>query len=169
MISRKWIASGFVLAIAVTGVTAGAFMAPRNANGEETPPYITDVNNRLDNHEARITNNESDIKALQDNTGTAPSEHVSVPSSSTPTSGTVQQTSSNTVVAEPTPAPTPVVVPVVAQYFFTSVYKDCNDVTTTTYTVHYSDNREEKQSTQPTGIPENQGRYSYGYCSNKKL
>lgn len=52
------------------------------------------LNQRIDNIDARTTNNEEDIQALQQSTGTAPAEHVEVPAA--PTSTTTTTTSTTT-------------------------------------------------------------------------
>lgn len=56
---------------------------PDKASTTETTPLVQQVERQeevLDNHEARITNVESDVSDLQTNTGTAPSiQRVEVP------------------------------------------------------------------------------------------
>lgn len=81
------------------------------------------LNQRIDNIDARTTNNEADIQALQQTTGTAPAEHVVVPapvvqSAPAPTAAPTL-TESQPVAVEPTPAPvtptpTPCIAPVVS-------------------------------------------------------
>lgn len=61
---------------------------------------------QVQNHEARITNVESDVKKLQDTTSTPPAEHVDVP---------VAQPVSAAPSPAPTPAATPAPAPVLAQ------------------------------------------------------
>ncbi len=65
----------------------------------------------LDNHEARITNNEKDIQVLQDTNHTAPAldrvvvKEVAEPATTAP--ATAAPTTSQTVEAASTPTPTP--------------------------------------------------------------
>lgn len=80
--------------------SAAVFLTPGVSSGELDLPGI---NNRLNNQDARITNNEKDIKTLQASTNTeAAQDHVTVPAvaESTPT-----PTSAPTASPEPTPAP----------------------------------------------------------------
>lgn len=79
------------------------------------------LNQRIDNIDARTTNNEADIQALQQSTGTAPAEHVVVPAAPTSTMTTTSTTTAPTSTIQPTaeatpvpatPAPTPVPTPV---------------------------------------------------------
>ncbi|MFB9654782.1 hypothetical protein [Pseudarthrobacter oxydans] len=80
------------------------------------------LNQRIDNIDARTTNNEADIQALQQSTGTAPAEHVVVPaaptstttstSTSTATAPTIQPAAAQATPAPATPVATPVPTPV---------------------------------------------------------
>jgi hypothetical protein len=66
----------------ITGALAviAAVFVPATTKGEIDLPY---VNQRIDNLEARTTNNEADIKQLQDSTGTTPAPNrISVPATS---------------------------------------------------------------------------------------
>lgn len=68
---------------------------------------------QIDNHEARITNNENDISDLQDNTSTPPrSSRVDVPSVTTPPAEPLPASSETepTPQPEPEPEPEPIVV-----------------------------------------------------------
>ncbi|WP_427117023.1 hypothetical protein [Pseudarthrobacter scleromae] len=62
------------------------------------------LNQRIDNIDARTTNNEQDIVKLQESTGTAPAEHVIVPAA--PTSSTSTTTTSTTPAPASTTQPT---------------------------------------------------------------
>lgn len=60
--------------VATAGVSA--YTVNQTSTASEETPIVKEVNRQgeqLDNHEGRITNAESDIGALQQNTGTAPS------------------------------------------------------------------------------------------------
>jgi hypothetical protein len=80
------------------------------------------LNQRIDNIDARTTNDEADIQAIQQSTGTAPAEHVEVPAASTSTTtststtvvptSTIQPAAAQATPAPATPAPTPVPSPV---------------------------------------------------------
>lgn len=81
------------------------------------------LNQRIENIDARTTNNEADIVKLQESTQTAPAEHVVVPvvqstpapaAAATPTPVPVTAEPQQPVVAEPTPAPTPCIEPVIS-------------------------------------------------------
>lgn len=95
--TRALIIGGSVIALgAVTGVVA--LNSPSQTGATDIPPIQQQVDNQqkeLDNHDARITNNENDIKSLQGATNTAPS-------------------SNNVAVPTVTPAPTPVPITVTA-------------------------------------------------------
>lgn len=69
--------------LAVVSFTAGAVaFSSRDASSALDVPGL---NQQVQNHEARITNNEKDIKALQDNTSTQPApERVVVPAKPDP-------------------------------------------------------------------------------------
>ncbi|MET3349013.1 UNVERIFIED_ORG: hypothetical protein ABID57_000682 [Arthrobacter sp. UYEF1] len=92
-----------VAAFGAVGITSGELDLPG-------------LNQRIDNIDARTTNNESDIQKLQESTQTAPGEHVDVPApvtvkvvqppaEPTPAPAFVEPTPAPT--AEPTPVPTP--------------------------------------------------------------
>jgi hypothetical protein len=85
------------------------------------------LNQRIDNIDARTTNNEADIVKLQESTQTAPADHVVVPvvqSTPAPTAAPASTpapapAAPQPVVAEPAPAtpaptPTPCIAPVVS-------------------------------------------------------
>jgi hypothetical protein len=84
------------------------------------------LNQRIDNIDARTTNNEADIVKLQESTGTAPATHVEVPdpmtvkvvpppADPTPAPAFVEPTPATPApTAAPTPTPTPCVAPVVS-------------------------------------------------------
>ena len=58
----------------IGGFTSSALNAPTTEATDE-PPIVKEVERQgevLENHEGRITNAENDVKALQDNTSTAP-------------------------------------------------------------------------------------------------
>lgn len=110
---RALLISG-LMATAVT-----AFGAAGITSGELDLPGL---NQRIDNIDARTTNNEQDIQALQQSTGTAPAAHVDVPAPPTQTTTTVAATPAPQPVGQPTatpaptatPTPTPCVAPVVS-------------------------------------------------------
>ncbi len=85
-----------VILILVIGVADAGFDLPA-LNAQVQTQQVT-----LANHEARITNNENDIKSLQDNTNTPPAEHVIV----TPAP---QPPSQPAITPDPVPQPDPVV------------------------------------------------------------
>jgi hypothetical protein len=80
------ITGAIVIGGAVAGVSALTSSQPTSASGTTPIEQQVDKNtSELANHDARITNNENDIKDLQSNTGTPVStNNVAVPSS-TPT------------------------------------------------------------------------------------
>lgn len=101
-------------ALGTVAIAASAlFLTPAITSGELDLPGIEA---RLDNHEARITNNEKDIKTLQVSTNTeAASDHVSVPvvAQSTPAPGVGPEASPGpTATPKPTPEVTPSPAPV---------------------------------------------------------
>lgn len=87
------------------GLLAGAFYIPSQAS--EVPPIVQEVRHQgevLDNHEDRITNVESDVVDLQENTGTPQSiEKVIVREVTTPPP-------TEPIYVEPAPEPEPVVI-----------------------------------------------------------
>lgn len=99
--------------ITLTGIGAvSALTSSNSTSATEETPLVKDVRHQgevLDNHEARITNNENDVSELQKNTGTAPSTtRVEIPVPS-PYPGTEQP--------EPTPAPTPPAAPIIVSRY----------------------------------------------------
>jgi len=107
-LKKKLLVGGVIVALAAGGVTA-ALNQPQST-GADTSPLTQEVDRQgqeLSNHEARITNNESDIKNLQNNTGTAPSANrESVPYVSSTTQTLVSAPNTPTV----SPASAPAVV-----------------------------------------------------------
>ncbi len=103
---RNLLISGLI----ATAITA--FGAVGITSGELDLPGL---NQRIDNIDARTTNSESDIQALQQTTQTAPAPHVDVPvapaqtTTTFPVSATPVPTpqAASAPTAEPTPAPTP--------------------------------------------------------------
>jgi hypothetical protein len=83
----------------VLGVSA---LNSPSSTGAADSPLVTQVDDntkKLDNHEARISNTESDVKDLQNKTNTAPStNHVAVPNS-TPSASNPATPSPVTVTA----------------------------------------------------------------------
>ncbi|MDQ0923317.1 hypothetical protein QF038_001825 [Pseudarthrobacter sp. W1I19] len=109
---RSLLISGFI----ATVVTA--FAAAGMSSGELDLPGL---NQRIDNIDARTTNNEQDIVKLQKSTQTAPAEHIDVPvvQTAAPTVAPVQATeisvaSPSPATPAPTPEPTPCVAPVIS-------------------------------------------------------
>jgi type II secretory pathway pseudopilin PulG len=102
--SKKILLSTAVL-VAMSGGALTAALDQPQKTGADTSPLVQQVQHntdQLNNHEARISNAENDIKSLQDNTQTPPSttrtvvEQVTTPAPSQP-------------VTQPTP-PAPVTV-----------------------------------------------------------
>lgn len=91
---RSLLISGLI----ATAVTV--FGAAGITSGELDLPGL---NQRIDNIDARTTNNEQDIQALQTATQTTPAPHVPVPVAPTP----VVTSTVTTLAAPSTPAPTP--------------------------------------------------------------
>lgn len=67
-----------IIASGVIAISGAAFTMPKVAKGEIDLPGIDAT---LQNHEARISNNEKDIQALQNSTTPNPDDHVPVPPS----------------------------------------------------------------------------------------
>lgn len=93
--------------ILLSGLSVGGLTLTKG-DATDDPTQIAQVvahqGEVLDNHEARITNTENDVKDLQSNTNTPPSTtRVSVPTPSQP---------APTPTSDPTPAPTPQPAPV---------------------------------------------------------
>ncbi|BCW78314.1 hypothetical protein [Arthrobacter sp. NicSoilC5] len=89
MISPRALLISGLIAIAVT-TFAGAGMSSSELD-------LPGLNQRIDNIDARTTNNEQDIQALQASTSTTPAPHVDVPvapSSTTTTTTTTTSTAS---------------------------------------------------------------------------
>lgn len=96
------------------GLGASALIAttivlmPSPIKGEIDLPY---VNTRIDNLEARTTNNETDIKQVQATAGVTPAAHVEVPTA--PVVEKVYVTASPVpapAAAQPAPTPAPVIM-----------------------------------------------------------
>jgi biotin carboxyl carrier protein len=100
---RSLLISGFI----ATVVTA--FGAAGISSGELDLPGL---NQRINNIDARTTNNEQDIVKLQETTQTAPAEHVAVPSAVMAPAPTAAPIAAQPAAAEPTPAATPAPTPV---------------------------------------------------------
>lgn len=85
---KKKILSAVVAVAIIGGLIGATVLSAPQSTGADTSPITTEVDNQqkeLSNHEARITNNESNIKDLQTNTNTPPSPtQVSVPASPPP-------------------------------------------------------------------------------------
>ncbi|SDP33624.1 hypothetical protein SAMN04487914_108110 [Arthrobacter sp. ok909] len=115
---RALLVSGLI----ATAVTA--FGAAGITSGELDLPGLNQAINNLD---ARTTNNEQDIQALQAATQTAPAEHVDVPvvqtAPATPAPAVQVQAATETLVATPapTPEPTPCVAPAITNAPGTSI------------------------------------------------
>lgn len=113
---------GVILSTAGTVLIAGAIGATVALNqpektGADTSPITTQLDSQskeLANHEARITNNENNISALDKNTGTPTTTIVDVPSQAPATT-----------VPDPAPAPTPVTVTAFQQVPLTDGNTDC--------------------------------------------
>jgi len=94
------IISSLLLGLSLGTATALVLANPAPTQGEIDLPYI---NTRIDNLDARTTNNENDIKSLQQSTGTAPAEHVTVPAAPAVTVAPTQPT----LALEPAPSTAP--------------------------------------------------------------
>lgn len=100
----------------ISGLLAAVVAAFGLSGTSSSELDLPGLNQRIDNIDARTTNNEADIHVLQQSTGTAPAEHVVVPvapTSSTTTSTTTAPTATTQPAAQATPAPaTPAPTPV---------------------------------------------------------
>lgn len=97
-----------IITTGVVAISAAAFTMPKVASGEINLPGIDAT---LQNHEARISNNEKDIKALQDNTNTPPApNHVDVPTATSQPLAGPPSAETGVAVNAPTPADTKTVV-----------------------------------------------------------
>ena len=102
--TNKQTAIGLAVAANVTALLLVVSLIPRSATGgfdlDGLNQQVQKQGEELDNHEARITNTENDVKDIQQNTGTAPSTNrQTVPSVSTP--------AATPSTASPSPAPAP--------------------------------------------------------------
>lgn len=96
----------------ISGLVIGGAMANSGSATTSSPPDLTPQvqaqQTQLDNHEARITNTENDVKDLQSSTNTPPSvAKVDVPIAQA--APVLQQTAQAPTIPEPT-SPTPVTV-----------------------------------------------------------
>jgi hypothetical protein len=114
---QKIISAGVL--VALVGVGGAAALNAPQSTGADTSPLVQEVDRQgqeLDNHEARITNTESDVKDLQNKTATSPATtRVVVPSANT----TPTATSTNS-------APAPVTVTKSSYSFNTDGESFCN-------------------------------------------
>jgi hypothetical protein len=108
---RSLLISGFIATVVTAFGAAGISSSELDLPG---------LNQRIDNMDARTTNNEQDIVKLQESTQTAPAEHVAVPTVVTapaPTAAPVAVQAAEPAPAAtpaPRPEPTPCPVPVVS-------------------------------------------------------
>lgn len=84
--------------VLVMGAGAYAFSDSRS-EAEQPAPGITGLTQQVEGHEARITNTENDVKALQENTGTQPAPNPTPVPNYTPQLASPSQTA-------PSPPPT---------------------------------------------------------------
>jgi len=96
---RTLVTGSLLLALTASSAVGVVLATPRTVNGEIDLPY---VNTRIDNLDARTTNNESDITALQASTGTAAADHVTVPAAPVAVAPTQP-----TLALEPAPSTAP--------------------------------------------------------------
>jgi hypothetical protein len=116
-------------ALLISGLIATVFTAFAAAGISSSELDLPGLNQRIDNIDARTTNNEQDIVKLQESTQTAPAEHVAVPASGTAPVPTAAPVAAPAAAAEPapattpapTPAPTPCPAPVVSNAPGTSI------------------------------------------------
>lgn len=156
--NKKWLTAGIISATVIVSVGATVLLMPQPSRSEIQPPYITDINDTLANHDARITNNTSDIAGLQTATGTAPSAQVAVPvpAKATPT-------------PVPAEAPAPSVAPTPEPLHITEFYQrnhyDCAGVMTVAYLVKMSDGTSYETATRPSsGVLRGGGGASTDVC-----
>lgn len=103
--TKKKLIIGISSVAILSGLVIGGALANNGSATGSTPPdltpQVTAQQSQLDNHEARITNTESDVKDLQENTSTPPSTNkTSVPA--TQSAPVIQP------VSETPPTPEPV-------------------------------------------------------------
>ena len=158
------------LLLAGVGTTAlvavgfiGFALMPMPVKSETEPPYITDIRNTLDSHQAQITQNTNDIGALQEKTGTAPTKSTSSETPEPSSSATIPVVMQATT---PVPAPTAIPTPTVVSY---SVDTDiaCDGTVSRKYYLYWSDGSETASNTAPDS-----GRFDSGHtnsCSNSQL
>lgn len=111
-----------IASVLTIGAVSGAVALtskPQNSGADTTPISSTlqQQQDELNNHEARITNNESNISALGDKTGTNTTTVVQVPAPATQTTPTAAPAT--------TPAPSPVTVTAYEQIPIDSNNIDC--------------------------------------------
>ncbi|WP_285250233.1 hypothetical protein [Pseudarthrobacter sp. fls2-241-R2A-168] len=111
----------------ISGVLATVVTAFGLSGVSSSELDLPGLNQRIDNIDARTTNNEQDIQALQQSTGTAPADHVVVPAPVTvkvvppPADPTPAPAFVEPTPATPAPTPTPCIVPVVSNAPGTSI------------------------------------------------
>ena len=159
---KQLIIASILTTLAVAGTAIA--LQPDNIKADAEPPIVTEVNRQgeqLENHEARITNAENDVEAIQQATSVAPSPNrVSVPAAPKP--------------APETPQPTPVTV-----VSFEVVVVDVNR---TDCKINYSDGTSmQKIWKEPAGSPAwvtdssgNNGHWvtamsRHGYCDQSLI
>lgn len=90
-------AAGAIVVGVLGGVAAMNNPAPTKATDSPLVQQVDSQSKELDNHEARITNTENDVKDLQNKTGTPPtSNKVNVPPVTAPAQ--TQQTTPQTII-----------------------------------------------------------------------
>lgn len=100
IIAISAVATAGVMGLIIAQPTSGAFDLPG-------------LNNQVQSLDARTTNNEKDIKALQDNTNTPPAaSRVIVPQPTASSTNSQQVTSTPTTNSDPTPPSAPQPAPV---------------------------------------------------------
>lgn len=133
------IASGVAVGV-IALATAVSFM-PRTANGDFS---LTDLNQQVQNHEARLTNTENDVKKLQDNTNTAPADHVAVPTAPTPGAST-PPASSGSGGSSTSPSPSPATPPPVSLVKTVNQSDTCENGQAYTHRMEYYSDGSSKQ------------------------
>lgn len=145
-VRKTVVVSGLSATLLIGGAIAGAYLAPKKAAADFDLPGL---NQQVQNHEARITNTENDVKVLQSNTSTAPAPSpVPVP----------------VVVAQPVQAPAPAAIqPPPAPSIVSTVYGELQESSLScSVLITYSDGSVKQdtwQSSAPTG-PNTSGGYA---------
>lgn len=119
--------AGYLLVASAVGAGVLLTMPVASKSADDIPGIVQ----RLDNHDARITNLEGDVGNLQSNTNTPPADHVTVPTVNATSTPIAAPQTNNTPIVTPDPIPTPPPAPL-----YTSTY--CQTNTSADDGTHYS-------------------------------